>query len=54
VTVKKVRAVLATAIFFAVAIRILWWAVEPMIPYFIVGFVLISIVGFVVYRRTRW
>ena len=53
-TVKKIRAVLVTAILFAVTIRVLLWAVEPFIPYLIVGLVLVGIYGFVYYRTTRW
>jgi putative flippase GtrA len=54
VTLRKLRAGFVTAILFAVTVRVLWWAVEPMIPYFIVGLALVTIVGFVVHRKTRW
>lgn len=53
-TVKKIRTALVTAILFAVTIRVLWWTVEPMIPYAIVGLVLVGIAGFVYHRKTRW
>lgn len=52
--IRKIRAALVTAILFAVTIRVLLWAVEPFIPYLIVGLVLIGIYGFMYYRKTRW
>jgi hypothetical protein len=54
VTLRKLRAGLVTAILFAVTVRVLWWVVEPMIPYFIVGLVLVTLAGFVIHRKTRW
>lgn len=50
----KVRAWLVTAILFAVAVRVLWWSVEPMLPYLLVGVVIVTIIGFVWFRSTRW
>jgi hypothetical protein len=52
--IRKIRAGLVTAVLFAVTIRVLLWAVEPFIPYLIVGLVLIGIYGFMYYRKTRW
>lgn len=52
--VKKIRALLVTAILFAVTLRVLLWAVEPFIPYLITGLVLIGIFGFFYYRKTKW
>jgi hypothetical protein len=52
--IRKIRAVLVTALLFAVTIRVLLWAVEPFVPYLVVGFVLVTIAGFVIYRKTRW
>jgi LPXTG-motif cell wall-anchored protein len=54
VNVKKIRALLVTAILFAVAIRMLLWAVEPFIPYLVAGLVLVGIFGFFYYRKTKW
>jgi len=52
--IRKIRAVLVTAILFAVTLRVLLWAVEPFIPYLIVGLVLVGIGGFMYHRKTRW
>ncbi|MEC3978169.1 hypothetical protein [Amycolatopsis sp. H20-H5] len=43
-----------TAILLAVTVQILWWTIEPLVPYLVVGLVLVSIFGFVYYRKTRW
>lgn len=42
-----------TALLLAVTVRVLWWTVEPMVPYFVVGLVIVTIFGFVYYRSTR-
>ncbi len=52
--IRKIRAVLATAILFAVTLRVLLWAVEPFISYLIVGLVLTGILGFMHHRKIRW
>ncbi|MCP3797987.1 hypothetical protein NLX83_01820 [Allokutzneria sp. A3M-2-11 16] len=51
--IRKLRAGLVTATLLAVTARVLWWAVEPMVPYFIVGLVLVTIFGFMYYRVWR-
>jgi hypothetical protein len=38
----------------ALVVKAVWWVVQPMIPYVIVGLGLVWIIGFVLYRRTRW
>jgi hypothetical protein len=45
---------LVTAILFAVTIRVLWWSVEPMLPYLLMGITIITVIGFVWFRSTRW
>lgn len=52
--IKKIRAWMVTALLVAITIQVLWWTVEPFIPYLIVGLVLVGIGGFVYHRKTRW
>lgn len=52
--IKKFRAGLVTALLLAVTIRVLWWSITPLIPYLVVGLVLITITGFMYYRTRRW
>ena len=49
---KRVRGWLITVILFVIAVRILWWAVEPMIPWLLTGAVLIGILSLIWRRRT--
>ncbi|MBP2322628.1 hypothetical protein JOF56_003013 [Kibdelosporangium banguiense] len=51
---KRLRAGLVTAVLVAVTIQILWWTVEPLLPYLLLGLVLVVIFGTIYYRSTRW
>jgi hypothetical protein len=51
---KKLRSILVMAIMVAVTIRILWWGVEPLLPYLIVALFLVFIMGVVIFRSVRW
>jgi hypothetical protein len=53
VTIKKVQAVLVTVLLVAVTVRVLWFVVEPLLPYVLVGLVLVTIFGFMFYRVWR-
>lgn len=52
---RKARRYLMLAIGFALGIRVLWWSIEPIIPYVISTaatlLVLVTIFGVLVYRR---
>lgn len=52
---KKARHYLALVIGFAIGVRVLWWSIEPVIPYIISAaatlLVLVTIFGVLVYRR---
>ena len=54
VTVRKVRAGRVTAILFAVTVRIMWWTVEPLLPFLLGVLAVVLVIGFVYYRMTRW
>ncbi|MEC3978146.1 cytochrome b6-f complex subunit PetG [Amycolatopsis sp. H20-H5] len=43
-----------TALLLAVTARVLWWTVEPLVPYLVVGLVLVTIAGLLYYRKSRW
>ena len=51
--IRRVQTWLVTALLLAVTVRVLWWTVEPMVPYLVAGFVIVTIYGFVYYRSTR-
>ncbi|MGC5342222.1 hypothetical protein ACPXCF_04935 [Streptomyces sp. DT171] len=51
---KKARSYLLTLLLAALTIRVLWWVVEPFIPYMIGMLAIVMVLGFVYYRMTRW
>lgn len=51
---RRLRAWLVTALLLAVTIRVLWWSVEPLVPYLIAALALVTILGFMWYRATKW
>lgn len=50
---RRVHGWLVTIILFAIAIRVLWWAIEPLIPWIIVAGLLLFIFAFIFKRTTR-
>lgn len=52
-TLKGVRATLISLAIAAVCIRIVWWAVEPLVPYIIGGAILLTIIGIALSRLSR-
>ncbi|MCX4699011.1 hypothetical protein [Streptomyces sp. NBC_01373] len=38
----------------AFTLRVLWLAVEPLLPFVVSGLAIVSVMGFVYYRMTRW
>lgn len=50
----KVRNLLLLLLLAALTIRVLWLAVEPILPYLVSGLVVVVVMGFVYYRMTRW
>jgi hypothetical protein len=51
---RKLRAGLFTALLVAVTFHIVLWAVAPLVPYVLIGLVLVSIIGTLYYRKARW
>lgn len=51
---KKARATLVTLLLAAFCVKVVWWAIAPMIPYAISGLVVVVILGYVIHRSTRW
>lgn len=53
----SVRATLISVAIACVAIRVIWWAIWPMIvaifPYVMVGILLITVIGIALRRTTR-
>ncbi len=52
--VKKARSLLLTLLLGAVTIRVLWWAVSPLVPYLVSATAIVLVLGFIYYRMTRW
>jgi hypothetical protein len=50
---KKARAFLVSAVIAAIALRIVWWSVEPLIPYIIIGILLCTVIAMALFRTTR-
>lgn len=48
------RAVLVSLMVLAVALRVLLWAITPLVPYLVVGLVLVLILGVAWFRTTKW
>ncbi|WP_416982946.1 hypothetical protein [Streptomyces sp. T028] len=51
---KKARSFLFTLLLAALTIRVLWLAIEPLIPYVVSALAIVMVLGFVYYRMTRW
>ncbi|MER0445980.1 hypothetical protein ABR738_15665 [Streptomyces sp. Edi4] len=43
-----------TLLLAALTIRVLWWAVEPFIPYLIGMLAIVMALGYIYFRMTRW
>jgi hypothetical protein len=54
VAVARVRAVLWLLLLLAATVFVLWQVIQPMLPWILVGFVLLWIFGFILGRRRRW
>jgi hypothetical protein len=52
--VAKARNFLLLLLLAALTIRVAWLAVEPLLPYVVSGLAIVSVMGFVCYRMTRW
>ncbi|MCX4742782.1 hypothetical protein [Streptomyces antibioticus] len=50
----KARNFLLLLLLTAFTIRVLWLAVEPLLPFVVSGLAIVSVMGFVYYRFTRW
>lgn len=50
----RLRAILLTLIIAGLAVRIVWIAISPMVPYAIGGLVGVYAVGALYYRKRRW
>jgi len=53
-TVRRIRTALVTLLLAAVTVRVLWWTVEPLVPYLIGGLGLVTVFGVIFYRKFKW
>lgn len=51
---RKARSVLVTLLLAAITVRVLWWVLEPLVPFILSALVVVLALGFVYYRITRW
>ncbi|MEW2424560.1 hypothetical protein AB0911_28825 [Streptomyces nigra] len=51
---KKIRLYLVMLLLGVLAIRVLWELVTPLIPVLVVALILVTGVGFLYHRSSRW
>lgn len=54
VAVKKARSFLLLLLLAAFTIRVLWLAVEPLVPYVVSTLAIVLVLGCIYHRMTRW
>ncbi|MGW0864694.1 hypothetical protein [Streptomyces sp. NPDC002611] len=52
--VAKARNFLLLLLLAAFTIRVLWLAVEPLLPFVVSGLAVLLVLGFIYHRMTRW
>ena len=50
----KIRSTLITAVVSVICLRIILWAVIPLLPYIIVGIVLVTVLGVALFRNNHF
>lgn len=50
---RQLRTALWLILLTAVTVKVVWWVVAPMLPFVLVGLLLVWIYGWILYRR-RW
>ncbi len=51
---RRARTVLITLVIGALALRIIWWAIAPLLPILLIGLVIVLVVGTVWFRQKKW
>ena len=51
---RKARALLVTLVLAALAVKVAWWVVAPMVPYLIGALIVVVVMGFIYHRMTKW
>ena len=51
---RRIRSALVAVVVLAIAVRIIWWALEPMIGWIIGALVAVVVVGSLFFRSRRW
>jgi hypothetical protein len=54
VLVRHARGVLFVILLTALVVKVVWWVLQPMLPYVLVGLVIVWIFAFVIRRGRRW
>jgi hypothetical protein len=52
--VRKARTWLINILLLALVLRVVLWAIEPLIPYVATALALVMIIGFITYRLLKW
>lgn len=48
---RRVRSALISLVVLALAFRIIWWAIEPVLPFLLIALLLVVIIGWVWFRH---
>jgi UDP-N-acetylmuramyl pentapeptide phosphotransferase/UDP-N-acetylglucosamine-1-phosphate transferase len=51
---KQAKTVLLTVVVFAVCARIIWWALQPILPLLIFMLLVVMLLGFLHFRKRDW
>ena len=51
---QRLRAFLITLIILAIAVRLVWIAIAPLLPEAVVGLVILGAFGALYHRKRRW
>lgn len=51
---KKLRAWLLLALLLAFTVRVVWWAIEPLLPLIVGALVVVMVLGYLYHRASRW
>ena len=45
---------MVTLLLGAFAVRAVWWAIAPFVPYLVSALAIVLVLGFIYYRMTKW
>jgi hypothetical protein len=51
---RKARTWLINILLLALVLRVVTWAIEPLIPYVAGALAMVMVIGFITYRLVKW